>query len=78
MNDFVVVAIFNNQQETMSLRSILERKKIPYIIQDETVVSVDPLSSMGLGNISLKVGEENIEVVKNILIKKKKEKFIID
>jgi hypothetical protein len=78
MNDFVVVAIFNNQRETMSLRSILERKKIPYIIQDETVVSVDPLSSMDLGNISLKVGEENIEVVKNILIKKKKEKFIIE
>ena len=78
MNDFVVVAIFNNQQETMSLRSILERKKIPYIIQDETVVSVDPLSSMGLGNISLKVGEENIEIVKNILIKKEKEKFIIE
>ena len=78
MNDFVVVAIFNNQRETMSLRSVLERKKIPYIIQDETVVSVDPLSSMGLGNISLKVGKENIEVVKNILIKKKKEKFIIE
>ena len=26
MNDYVVVAIFNNQRETMSLRSILERK----------------------------------------------------
>ena len=78
MNDYVVVAIFNNQRETMRLRSILEIKKIPYIIQDETVVSVDPFSSMGLGNISLKVGEENIEIVKNILIKKKKEKFIIE
>ena len=38
MNDFVVVAIFNNQRETMKLRSVLERKKIPYIIQDETVL----------------------------------------
>ena len=27
MNDFVVVAIFNNQRETMKLRSVLERKK---------------------------------------------------
>jgi hypothetical protein len=27
MNDFVVVAIFNNQRETMNLRSVLERKK---------------------------------------------------
>jgi len=77
MNDFVVVAIFNNQRETMKIRSILERKKIPYIIQDETVVSVDPLQSIGFGNISLKIEEENIDKVKNILIENKKEKFIV-
>ncbi|WP_264548573.1 DUF2007 domain-containing protein [Flavobacterium sp. N2820] len=77
MNDFVVVAIFNHQRETLTLRSVLERKKIPYIIQDETVVSVDPLSSMSLGNISLKVDENYVEEVKNILKKKKKDKFII-
>ncbi|UGS21089.1 hypothetical protein [Flavobacterium cyclinae] len=77
MNDFVVVAIFNNQRETMKIRSILERKKIPYIIQDETVVSVDPLQSIGFGNISLKIEEQNIDKVKNILIENKKEKFIV-
>ena len=77
MNDFVVVAIFNNQKETMKLRSVLERKKIPYIIQDETVVSVDPLQSIGLGDIKLKVEEEQEENVKNILKELKKEKFII-
>ncbi len=77
MNDFVVVAIFNNQRETMKIRSIMERKKIPYIIQDETVVSVDPLQSIGFGNISLKIEEQNIDKVKNILIENKKEKFIV-
>jgi len=77
MNDFVVVAIFNNQRETMKIRSILERKKIPYIIQDETVVSVDPLQSIGFGNISLKIEEQNVDKVKNILIENKKEKFIV-
>ncbi|UGS23673.1 hypothetical protein [Flavobacterium channae] len=77
MNDFVVVAIFNNQRETMKIRSILERKKIPYIIQDETVVSVDPLQSIGFGNISLKTEEQNVDKVKNILIENKKEKFIV-
>ena len=73
MNDFVVVAIFNNQKETMKLRSVLERKKIPYIIQDETVVSVDPLQSIGFGNITLKVEEKDVDKVKKILIDLKKE-----
>ena len=77
MNDFVVVAIFNNQRETMKLRSVLERKKIPYIIQDETVVSVDPLQSIGFGNITLKVEEQNVEQVKKILVELKKEKLIL-
>lgn len=77
MNDFVVVAIFNNQKETMKLRSVLERKKIPYIIQDETVVSVDPLQSIGFGNITLKVDNKDVEKVKKILIDSKKEKLIV-
>ena len=77
MNDFVVVAIFNNQKETMKLRSVLERKKIPYIIQDETVVSVDPLQSIGFGNITLKVDNKNVEQVKQIHIDSKKEKLIV-
>lgn len=78
MNDFVVVAIFNNQRETMNLRSVLERKKIPYIIQDETVVSVDPLQSIGFGDIRLKVEEKNVLEVKTILKELKKEKFLIE
>ena len=78
MNDFVVVAIFNNQRETMNLRSVLERKKIPYIIQDETVVSVDPLQSMGFGDIRLKVDEKDVSEVKKIMKELKKEKFLID
>ena len=78
MNDFVVVAIFNNQRETMNLRSVLERKKIPYIIQDETVVSVDPLQSIGFGNILLKVEEKDVKEIKKILKELKKEKFLID
>jgi hypothetical protein len=78
MNDFVVVAIFNNQKETMNLRSVLERKKIPYIIQDETVVSVDPLQSIGFGDIRLKVEEKYVPQIKKILKELKKEKFLID
>lgn len=78
MNDFVVVAIFNNQKETMKLRSVLERKKIPYIIQDETIVSVDPLASIGFGDITLKVEEKNVDKVKKILIDLKKEKLLVD
>ena len=78
MNDFVVVAIFNHQRETLTLRSVLERKKIPYIIQDETVVSVDPLQSIGFGNILLKVEEKDVKEIKKILKELKKEKFLID
>lgn len=77
MNEFVVVAIFNNQRETIKVRSVLERKNIRYIIQDEAVVSVDPLQSIGLGDIKLKVEEQQEENVKNILKELKKEKFII-
>ena len=77
MNEFVVVAIFNNQRETIKVRRVLERKNIRYIIQDEAVVSVDPLQSIGLGDIKLKVEEEQEENVKNILKELKKEKFII-
>ena len=77
MNDFAVVAIFNNQRETIKVRSVLERKNIRYIIQDEAVVSVDPLQSIGLGDIKLKVEEQQEENVKNILKELKKEKFII-
>ena len=77
MNEFVVVAIFNNQRETIKVRSVLERKNIRYIIQDEAVVSVDPLQSIGLGDIKLKVEEDQEENVKNILKELKKEKFII-
>ena len=77
MDEFVVVAIFNNQRETIKVRSVLERKNIRYIIQDEAVVSVDPLQSIGLGDIKLKVEEEQEENVKNILKELKKEKFII-
>ena len=77
MNEFVVVAIFNNQRETIKVRSVLERKNIRYITQDEAVVSVDPLQSIGLGDIKLKVEEEQEENVKNILKELKKEKFII-
>ena len=77
MNEFVVVAIFNNQRETIKVRSVLERKNIRYIIQDEAVVSVDPLQSIGLGDIKLKVEEEQEENVQNILKELKKEKFII-
>ena len=77
MNDFVVVAIFNNQRETIKVRSVLERKNIRYIIQDEAVVSVDPLQSIGLGDIKLKVEEQQEENVKNILKELKKEKFVI-
>ena len=77
MNEFVVVAIFNNQRETIKVRSVLERKNIRYIIQDEAVVSVDPLQSIGLGDIKLKVEEKEEENVKNILKEIKKDKFII-
>ena len=67
MNDFVVVAIFNNQRETMNLRSVLERKKIPYIIQDETTVAAAWEKAM-----------KDVLEVKTILKELKKEKFLID
>ncbi len=77
MNDFIVVAIFNNQKETIKVRSVLERKNIRYIIQDEAVVSIDPLQSIGFGDIKLKIEKNEVENVKKILKEIKKEKFII-
>jgi hydrogenase maturation factor len=42
------------------------------------VVSVDPLQSIGFGNILLKVEEKDVKEVKIILKELKKEKFLID
>lgn len=78
MKDLIIVAIFNHQKETIQIRSILEREKIPYIIQDESVVSVDPLASLKYGDIKLKVHTDNAQQVKDFLKELELETYIVE
>lgn len=67
MTEFVTVATFNFTHEIIILKTILDNKGIPYLFQNENLVSVDPLASFAYGGIILKVHPNDVEQVKEII-----------
>ncbi|MEK8179003.1 DUF2007 domain-containing protein [Flavobacterium buctense] len=67
MTEFITIATFNFAHEVMVLRTILDREGIPYLFQNENLVSVDPLASLAYGGIQLKVHPNDIQQVQTIL-----------
>lgn len=67
MTEFVTVATFNFTHEITILKTILENHGIPYLFQNENLISVDPLASFAYGGIILKVHPNDVERVKEII-----------
>ena len=67
MTEFITVATFNFTHEITILKTILDNKNIPYLFQNENLVSVDPLASFAYGGIILKVHPNDLEQVKEII-----------
>ena len=67
MTEFVTVATFNFTHEITILKTILEHEGIPYLFQNENLISVDPLASFAYGGIDLKVHPNDFLQVKDIL-----------
>jgi hypothetical protein len=67
MTEFVTVATFNFSHEITILKTILDNETIPYLFQNENLVSVDPLASFAYGGIDLKVHPNDVLQVKEIL-----------
>lgn len=67
MTEFVTVATFNFTHEITILKSILENQGIPFLFQNENLISVDPLASFAYGGIILKVHPNDVLQVKEII-----------
>lgn len=67
MTEFITVATFNFAHEIIVLKSILENEGIPYLFQNENLISIDPLASFAYGGIQLKVHPKDFETVQLIL-----------
>ena len=67
MKDFITIAIFNLPSEIAVLKSILENEGIQYYFENETIVSIDPFASIAYGGIKLKVHQNDVEEVREIL-----------
>lgn len=67
MTEFITVATFNFPHEIIVLKSILDHKGIPYLFQNENLISVNPLASYAYGGINLKVHPNDVEKVQEIL-----------
>jgi hypothetical protein len=67
MTEFVTITTFNFVHEISILKTILDREGIPYLFQNENLVSIDPLASLAYGGIQLKIHPKDIETVQTIL-----------
>ncbi|HLP63303.1 DUF2007 domain-containing protein [Flavobacterium sp.] len=67
MTEFITVATFNFAHEITVLKSILDHEGIPYLFQNENLISVDPLATFAYGGIQLKVHPNDLDQVKEIL-----------
>lgn len=65
--EFITVAHFTYAHEIIILKTILDHEAIPYLFQNENLISIDPLASFAYGGIRLKVHPNDFEIVKNIL-----------
>jgi hypothetical protein len=45
MTEFITVATFNFSHEITILKTILDHEEIPYLFQNENLISIDPLAN---------------------------------
>ncbi|NDP26421.1 MAG: DUF2007 domain-containing protein [Flavobacterium sp.] len=67
MEDFQTISIFNFAHEIIVLKSILQNEGIPFLFQNENLISIDPFASIAYGGIHLKVHKNDFERVQEIL-----------
>ncbi len=69
MENFITVAIFNYQHETLIIKNLLEQEGIAYFFENETIVGINPFATIAYGGIKLKVHPNDEATVKEILKK---------
>lgn len=69
MENFITVAIFNYQHETLIIKNLLEQEGIAYFFENETIIGIDPFATIAYGGIKLKVHANDEATVKEILKK---------
>ena len=67
MEEFQTITTFNFAYEIIILKSILQNEGIPFLFQNENLVSIDPFSSIAYAGINLKVHSNDFEMVQKIL-----------
>lgn len=65
--ELVILKVFNNGIEAHILRNSLEAEGIQCFIQDENIVTVNPLYNFAVGGVKLKVREDDLESARMIL-----------
>lgn len=67
MDHFQTITTFNFAHEIIVLKSILQNEGIPFLFQNENLISIDPFASIAYGGIHLKVHINDFERVQIIL-----------
>jgi hypothetical protein len=67
MDHFQTIAIFNFAHEIIVLKSILQNEGIPFLFQNENLISIDPFATIAYGGIHLKIHPNDFERVQEIL-----------
>lgn len=67
MENYITVAIFTYASEYAILEHLLQQQDIPYVFQNETMISVLPFHSNAFGGIRLKVPPQYQEEAKKLI-----------
>jgi hypothetical protein len=67
MDHFQTITTFNFAHEIIVLKSILQNEGIPFLFQNENLISVDPFATIAYGGIHLKIHPNDFERVQEIL-----------
>ena len=67
MDHFQTIDIFNFAHEIIVLKSILQNEGIPFLFQNENLISIDPFATIAYGGIHLKIHPNDFERVQEIL-----------
>lgn len=76
MENFITVAIFNYQHETIIIKNILEQEGITFFLENETIIGIDPFASIAYGGIKLKVHQNDEATVLEILKKLNEDDYL--
>lgn len=67
MDHFQTITTFNFAHEIIVLKSILQNEGIPFLFQNENLISVDPFATIAYGGIYLKIHPNDFDRVQEIL-----------